>query len=209
VKPGRRALGIAASDRDQRSHLAGAVVRADRVVDGFEFGTCTVGGSDATAAVCDVFDRLGREDLGYCFLAGIAPAWFNLLDLRAIHDHTGRPTLSVSFEASPGLEDAIRDAFDGAERSSADGSSGECEARRCEPREAATVEERLATYRAQPDRRELSVNDETVFVRSVGLEPDEAAEVVRAYTPAGGRPEPLRVARLAARAVAKREGRER
>ncbi|MBX0286916.1 DUF99 family protein [Haloarcula salinisoli] len=180
MKPGRRALGIAASDRDQRSHLAGAVVRADRAVDGFVFGTCTVGGSDATAAVCDMFDRLDREDLGYIFLSGIAPAWFNLLDLHAIHDHTGLPTLSVSFETSPGLADAIRDAFDS----------------------DAVVEDRLATYHAQPDRRELSVNDDTVFVRSVGLDPDEAGGVVRAYTPTGGRPEPLRVARLAARAGA-------
>ncbi|WP_276249346.1 DUF99 family protein [Haloarcula rara] len=180
MKPGRRALGIAASDRDQRSHLAGAVVRADRAVDGFVFGTCTVGGSDATVAVCDMFDRLDREDLGYLFLSGIAPAWFNLLDLHAIHDHTGLATLSVSFEASPGLADAIRDAF-----ASDD-----------------TIADRLATYRAQPARRELSVNDDTVFVRSVGLEADEADAVVRAYTPTGGRPEPLRVARLAARAVA-------
>jgi endonuclease V-like protein UPF0215 family len=182
VKPGRRALGIATSDRDQLSHLAGAVVRADRAVDGFEFGTCTVGGSDATAAVCELFDRLGREDLGYVFLAGIAPAWFNLFDLHAIGDHTGLPTLSIAFEASPGLGDAIRDGFDS----------------------DAAVKERLSTYRAQPDRRELSVNDETVFVRSVGLDPDEADEVVRTYTPAGGRPEPLRVARLAARAVGER-----
>lgn len=182
MKPGRRALGIAASDREQRSHLAGAVVRADRVVDGFGFGTCTVGGSDATAAVCDMFDRLGREDVRYVLLAGIAPAWFNLLDLHAIHDHTGLPTLSVSFEASSGLEAAIRDAFDS----------------------EAVGEDRLSTYRAQPDRRELSVNDDAVFVRSVGLDPAAADEVVRAYTPAGGRPEPLRVARLAARAVAER-----
>jgi endonuclease V-like protein UPF0215 family len=56
------------------------------------------------------------------------------------------------------------------------------------------------------------VNGETVFVRSVGLggrdaaSPDEAGtapaevtRVIRAYTPAGGRPEPVRVARLAAR----------
>lgn len=184
MKPGRRALGIAASDRDQRSHLAGAVVRADRVVDGLVFGTCTVGGSDATAAVCEMFDRLDREDLGYVFLAGIAPAWFNLLDLHAIYDHTGLPTLSVSFEASSGLEAAIRGAFD----------------------QKSAVEDRLATYRAQPDRRELSVNDETVFVRSVGLDSDEAGDVVRAYTPASGRPEPLRVARLAARAAGERDG---
>ncbi len=179
MKPGRRALGIAASDRDRLSQLGGAVVRADRVVDGFGFGTCTVGGSDATAAVCRLFDRLGREDLGYVFLSGIAPAWFNLLDLHAIRDHTGLPTLSVSFEPSPGLADALRDAFDS----------------------DSALEDRLATYRAQPERRELSVNDETVFVRSVGLDPDETDAVVRAYTPEGGRPEPLRVARLAARAA--------
>jgi len=40
-----------------------------------------------------------------------------------------------------------------------------------------------------------------VFVRGVGLADDEAADVVRAFTPEGGRPEPLRVARLAARAA--------
>ena len=186
MKPGRRALGIATSDRDQLSQLAGAVVRADRVVDGFGFGTCTVGGSDATAAVRELVDRLDREDLGYVFLAGIAPAWFNLFDLHAIRDHTGWPVLSVSFEASDGLGDAIRDAFD----------------------DEAAVEARLATYRAQPDRRAVAVNDRTVFVRSVGLDPDEADEVVRAYTPTGGRPEPLRVARLAARAAGERGGSE-
>ncbi|WP_277542255.1 endonuclease dU [Haloarcula laminariae] len=183
MKPGRRALGIAASDRERLSHLAGAVVRADRVVDGFRFGTCAVGGSDATAAVCELFDRLDREDLRYVFLAGIAPAWFNLFDLDAVADHTGLPVVSVSFGPSPGLADAIRDAFDS----------------------DAVVEDRLATYRALPDRRELSVNGETVFVRSVGLDPEETADIVRAYTPEGGRPEPLRVARLAARAAAERE----
>ncbi len=185
MKPGRRAVGIAASDRERLSHLAGAVVRADRVVDGFAFGTCTIGGSDATAAVCALIDQLDREDVRYVLLAGIAPAWFNILDLQTIHEHTGLPTLSVSFEASPGLEGGIRDAFD----------------------ETEIVSRRLVTYRAQPDRRELSVNDETVFVRSVGLDPDEAAAVVRAYTPVGGRPEPLRVARLAARAVGERDER--
>ncbi|PSQ33541.1 DUF99 domain-containing protein, partial [Halobacteriales archaeon SW_12_69_24] len=50
-------------------------------------------------------------------------------------------------------------------------------------------------------RRPVTVNDERVFVRAVGCEEDEAADVVRAFTPEGGRPEPLRVARLAARAA--------
>ncbi|MFB6308696.1 MAG: DUF99 family protein [Haloarculaceae archaeon] len=185
MKSGVRALGVAESYRETTSTLAGAVVRASRVVDGFVFGTCTVGGSDATAAIAGMVDRLDRADVQYLLVAGIAPAWFNVLDLRALHDRTDLPVVSVTFEESPGLESAIREAFDDRE----------------------TVEDRLATYRAQPDRHRVGVDGETVFVRSVGIDEAEAADVVRAFTPEGGRPEPLRVARLAARAA--EEQRER
>jgi len=180
VKRGTRALGVAESTRDTNSYLAGAVVRASRVVDGVVFGQCTVGSDDATDAVCGLVDRLDREDIQYLLLAGIAPAWFNVIDLHTVVDRTGLPTISVSFEESPGLGDAIREAFE----------------------DPAVVEDRLATYRAQPDRRAVTVSDETVYVRAVGIDQAAAADVVRAYTPEGGRPEPLRVARLAARAHA-------
>jgi endonuclease V-like protein UPF0215 family len=180
VKRGTRALGIAESTPDSQSYLAGAVVRVSRVVDGLIFDTCTVGGSDATASICAMVDRLGREDVRYLLVAGIAPAWFNIVDLHAVADHTGLPTIAVSFEASTGLSDAIRSAFD----------------------DPATADERVATYRAQPDRHEYTVNGESVYIRAVGLDADDAVAVVRAFTPEGGRPEPLRVARLAARARA-------
>jgi len=178
VKPGVRALGIAESFTDDRSTIAGAVVRADRVTDGFAFTTCTVGGIDATDAVLELTDSLGREDVRYLLVSGIAPAWFNVLDLTRIHEDTDRPVVSVTYETSDGLEPALREAFDGA-----------------------ALETRLATYRAQPTRERVSVGEDTVFVRSVGLSDEVAAEVVRAFTPEGGRPEPLRVARLAARAA--------
>jgi endonuclease V-like protein UPF0215 family len=178
VKPGVRTLGIAESYRRDSSTFAGVVVRANRVVDGFVFASCTVGGTDATATVRSLFDRLDRPDVRYLFVAGIAPAWFNVLDLREIHEAVDRPVLSVTFEESPGLASAIREAFDGEAR-----------------------EQRLDTYRAQPDRRRVAVADGEVFVRSVGLEPDAAADVVRAFTPEGERPEPVRVARQAARAA--------
>ena len=178
MKAGARALGVAESYRGERSTLAGAVVRASRVVDDFAVGTCTVGGTDATAAIGRLWDGLDREDVQYLLVAGIAPAWYNVLDIHALAGATDRPAISVSFEASPGLGDAIRAAFDGN-----------------------AAAERLATYRAQPDRTRVALDGETVFVRSVGVDAVEAADVVRAFTPEGGRPEPLRVARLAARAV--------
>jgi endonuclease V-like protein UPF0215 family len=178
VKSGVRALGIAESFRHETSTLAGVVVRASRVVDGFVFSSCTVGGTDSTDAVVDLYDRLDREDVRYVLIAGIAPAWFNVLDLHRIHEAVDRPALSVTFEGSDGLEAPLREAFDGA-----------------------ALERRLDTYRAQPERRAVTVNGETVYVRSVGIDDGEAADAVRAFTPEGGRPEPLRVARLAARAA--------
>jgi hypothetical protein len=178
VKAGSRALGVAWSDGERRSVVCGAVVRADRVVDGVAFGSCTVGGLDATAAVSDVFSTLDREDVQYLLLAGVAPAWFNLVDLGAVHEAVSRPVLSVAFEDSPGLEPALREQFDGD-----------------------ALGARLEAYRALPDRRPVEVNDRTVYARSVGADADEAAAVLRGFTPEGGRPEPVRVARLAAGAA--------
>jgi len=185
VKPGVRALGVAESypgsaraDEGVRSTLAGAVLRADRVVDGLAFGTCTVGGIDATDAVTRLWADLDRPDVRYLLLAGIAPAWYNLLDLAFLHERIDRPVLAVTFEPSDEpLEGALVREF-----------SGEA------------LETRLETFERLPPRSRLRVNDETVFVRWVGCEASEARDVVRAFTPEGGRPEPLRVARLAARA---------
>ncbi|MEA1931456.1 MAG: DUF99 family protein [Euryarchaeota archaeon] len=178
-KPGSRALGIAASDAADRSQLCGAVVRADRVVDDLVFATCTIGGSDATAACCELWDRLARPDVQWVLVAGIAPAWFNLVDLAALADHTHRPVLAVSFEDSDGLAGPLREQFAGA-----------------------ALDRRLDVYRRLPPRSRLPVGDDTVFLRAVGIDTDAAAAVLRAFTPEGsGRPEPLRVARLAARAA--------
>jgi hypothetical protein len=189
-----------------RSTLCGAVVRADRVLDGLGFEACTVGGTDATAATVRLVERLARPDVRFVLLAGVAPAWFNVLDVERVHRAADRPTVAVSFESSAGLEPALREAFDGA-----------------------ALERRLDAYRALPPRRRVTLDGsgdddrnghgtaagdgaddgdasdegggDAVFVRAVGCPDERAAEVVRAFTPTGGRPEPLRVARLAARAA--------
>lgn len=181
MKPGVRALGIAESFSSDatRSTLAGVIVRASRVADGFVFGSCTVGGTDGTDAVVDLSERLDREDVQYVLVAGLALAWYNVLDLRRIGEVVDRPVCSVTFEESDdGLEAGLCESFSGA-----------------------PLDDRLGTYRRQPPRRHLDLDGESVFVRSVGLPDSEANDVVRAFTPDGGRPEPVRVARLAARAA--------
>ncbi|EMA61423.1 endonuclease dU [Halorubrum lipolyticum] len=182
-----RTLGIAFSDGDRTSYLAGAVVTADGALDGLGFGSCTVGGVDATDAVLALVDRLGREDVRHVAVAGIAPAWFNLIDLPRIRDAVARPVYSVSYEESPGLEPALREAFD-----------GEALARR------------LDIYRSLPPRARVERDEtgesagdplEPLFVRAVGVETDDAAAAVRGLVREGfRRPEPLRIAAIAASA---------
>lgn len=159
-----------------------------------------MGSDDATDAVCQLVADLDRPDITALLVAGVAPAWFNLLDLARIHEETGLPVLSISFERSEGLASAIQKECDG-------------EARRW----------RLDRYDSLPPRYTLTVNEEQLFVRAEGAETavaendgdepetteasppklapnSEAARIIRGHTPEGGRPEPLRVARLAARA---------
>lgn len=180
TKTGIRALGVAESTRGETCTVAGAVVRADRVVDGAAFAEATVGGLDATEAVLSIVEELGREDLHVLLVGTVAPAWYNLLDLARLDAATSVPVVAVTFEESAGLEAALSEAFDG---------SG--------------LDTRLRRYRALPPRTPCSIDGQQVFVRAPGLEADAACALVRRFTPDGGRPEPIRVARQLARAGAR------
>ena len=195
MTPPSRTLGIAFADGDRTSRIAGAVVRDDGTLDGLGFGACTVGGTDATDAVIALFDRLGRADVRHVAVAGIAPAWFNLLDLSRLHDAVERPVYAVSYEESAGLEPALREAFDGE-----------------------VLARRLTGYRSLPSRVRVGLEESRsaagtdseptaseaggpLFVRAVGLDADEAAAAVRGLVREGfRRPEPLRIAAIAASA---------
>ena len=104
MKEGVRALGVAESYRgeDGESYLAGTVVRASRVLDGIVYTTATVGGTDATDAVVRLHENADREDLRLLMVSGVALSWYNLVDLRAVHDATELPVLSVTYEESDG-----------------------------------------------------------------------------------------------------------
>ncbi len=181
-KPGLRMLGIAESYRGRHdegaiSHLAGVVMRRDLRIDGFGTDEVTVGGNDATEAVVRLVQSVGRPDVRLVMLSGAVVAWFNVIDGAAVADETGCGVVSVTYEASPGLEDAIARHF---------------------PGDAA----RLAAYRRLGERTEVALSTgATVWLRSFGLDPADAAALVDAFTLDGRVPEPVRAARLIARGL--------
>lgn len=181
-KPGLRVLGIAESYRGRhddgaRSSLVGVVMRRDLRIDGFAVQEVTVGGMDATDAVLRLVMSLGRNDLNLVMTSGSVIAWFNVIDGDLVWRRTGVPGISVTYEPSNGLEEAIIRHFPG-------------------------DDERLSRYRTLGEREPVTLSTGlTVYVRPFGLALKEAARVVDVFTIDGRVPEPLRVARLIGRGL--------
>ena len=180
-KKGIRALGVAECFKKgskERSILAGVVMRADGLVDGFSFSTATVGGLDATEAVLRLYERLNRKDVNILMLNGCVISWFNVIDLHEISERTRRPLICITYEPSPGLEPYFKEYFPGDWR------------------------ERLAIYERNGPRREVRLKTgHTVFIRAIGLDEEDALRVLNRFVLHGSIPEPLRLARLLARAA--------
>jgi uncharacterized protein len=176
-KKGLRVLGIAESYSGRsRSTLAGIVMRKDLVIDGTVFSRVTVGGMDATEAVISMVRSLGRRDIGAVMLSGCVIAFFNIIDPEKVCAETGLPVVCVTYENSEGLEGDIRHHFP-------------------------DDENRRAVYLRLGERTAFRLPGGTVFLRSWGIETDDAGRLVSAFTAEGKIPEPLRVARICARAA--------
>ena len=177
MKAGARVLGVAESYTGDYSTLAGALVTVAGRFDDLCFGSCTVGGTDGTEAIVDLVERLDREDISAVLIAGVALAWYNIVDLDRLSRAIEPPVIAVTFETSDGLEPGIEDAFEGSTR-----------------------EDRLERYHALPPRHPIV--PDSLYVRSVDLSPEDAGAIVTATTPENApRPDPLRVANIAAQAA--------
>lgn len=178
-KPALRALGIAESFVRTRptSILAGVVMRADLRVDGLAYSHVTVGGDDSTEAVLSLYRQLDREDVNALILSGAAISWFNIIDLRRVFEKTERPLICLTYEESSGLEKHIREYF-------------QC------------PEEKLRRYRDLGERQSVRLRTGfEVYVRVLGLSAEDARILLNKFILDGRIPEPVRVARLVARAA--------
>jgi endonuclease V-like protein UPF0215 family len=184
-KPALRVLGVAESFLRSvpYSAIAGVVMRSDLRIDGIALHRATVGGDDATEAILQIYQDLDRSDINALLLSGAAISWFNIIDLQEVYERLCLPVICLTYEQSPGLEEHLREHFAGPE-----------------------AEKKLLCYRRLGSRETIRLKTGyDVYVRPLGTTAQEARALLNKFTLEGRVPEPVRVARLAARAAMQQE----
>ena len=182
-KKALRALGISESfvkGVSQKSMLAGIIMRADMIIDGFVLSAATVGGMDATEKMIEMYENLEREDINLLMLNGCIISWYNVVDLQKVVDKVNIPLLCITYEESEGLEKYFMELF---------------------PED---WKNRVEVYQRNGYRTPIQLHtNQTVYVRFLNMTLDEAKGILNKFTLYGSIPEPLRVARLLARSIVK------
>ncbi len=186
-KSGARALGIAESfhKSDERSVVAGVVMRGDLKIDGAGFCWPRVGGTDATAEILSMYSRLSRGDIRAMIIGGTVISWFNIVDLQQLHDETGVPVVSVSYEESQGIKQYLEEYF------------------------PSDWERRYEILVRNGERSEIVLdNGFRVFVNTSGISIQDAKALLNIFSHQGKTSEPVRVAGVVAASLRRDSSRE-
>ena len=178
-KKGTRVLGIAESFKKTSicSTLAGIVMRRDLVIDGMIFGNVTIEGNDSTQNIMSMYRSLKRNDINCIMLDGLIISMYNIIDGREIQESTCIPVIAISFKDSKGLDGAINHHFSNSSKM------------------------RLEQYYKLGVRDKILLNTgKSLFIRCWGISNKEATRIINSFTLQGSIPEPIRIAKIAARA---------
>ncbi|MEO9294037.1 MAG: DUF99 family protein [Nitrososphaera sp.] len=178
-KKGVRVFALAESFRkgQNKSVLAGVVMRRDLVIDGIAFGKATISGSDATDSIIAMIQSLSRTDINCIMLDGLVISMYNIVDGERLSAATGLATLAITFEDSSGLQGAIKHHFKRGWKA------------------------RIAQYKKLGKRERVVLwTGKPLYIRRWNLSQTDALALLDAFTLQGALPEPLKVAKLAARA---------
>jgi endonuclease V-like protein UPF0215 family len=179
-KKGIRVLGVAESFKKsgKKSTLAGVVMRRDLIIDGMVFGAATLEGDDATDSIVSMHRSLARDDINCILLDGLVISMYNIIDGERLAEDTGLPVLAITFEDSKGLEGNIKHHF-------------------------RDWKGKLAQYEKLGRREKIVLKTgKSLFIRCWGLSQKRALAILNSFTLQGSVPEPVRVAKLAARSHA-------
>jgi uncharacterized protein len=178
-KRGIRVLGIAESFRKTStcSTLAGIVMRRDQIIDGIVFGNAMIEGNDSTQNILSMYRSLKRNDINCIMLDGLIISMYNIIDGKEIRENTNVPVIGITFKDSEGLEGTIQHRF------------------------SKDSKLKLEQYRKLGQRDKILLKTgKILFMRCWGISSKEASTIVNYFTLQGSIPEPIRIAKLAARA---------
>jgi uncharacterized protein len=178
-KIGIRVLGIAESFRKTSacSTLAGIVMRRDLIIDGMVFGNVTIEGNDSTQNILSMYRSLKRDDINCIMLDGLVISMYNIIDGEELGENTNVPVIAITFKDSEGLEGAIQHHFSNDSKL------------------------KVEQYRKLGQRDKILLKTgKILFVRYWGISSKEASTIIDCFTLQGSIPEPIRIAKLAARA---------
>jgi endonuclease V-like protein UPF0215 family len=178
-KGGIRVLGIAESFKKTSacSRLAGIVMRRDLIIDGMVFGNVTIEGNDSTQNILYMYRSLKRNDINCIMLDGLIISMYNIIDGEELRKNTNVPVIAITFNDSEGIEGTIQRHF---------------------PDDSNI---KLEQYRRLGQRDKILLKTgKHLFVRYWGISLKEASTIANYFTLQGSMPEPIRIAKLAARA---------
>lgn len=175
TKKGIRVIGIAESfyKNKKMAIITGVVMRADRIIDGINFVSVTVGGLDSTEKIIKLVKELDRKDVSAILLNGTIISWYNIVDLEEVFLKIGLPVIALSYRETKGIEKYILENF------------------------SQDAHERITILRRNGEREKIKIKSGFwIYINIKGIDKASAKKLINKFINIGKYPEPIRVARL-------------
>ena len=174
-----RAMGIAECyfPNSKKSTLCSIVMRSDLVVDGSIYGESTVGGDDITESISLMYDKMARNDINCIIILGSIMSSYNVVDLDFLNQSFNLPIISVSLNPPKNLENNFKKRYPDSWKN------------------------KLKTHTKNGISQKVNIKTEySAYIQFSGISLFDAKKILDKFTLQGSIPEPLRLAKLFARA---------
>ena len=174
-----RAMGIAECSKRtaKNSTLCAVVMRSDLVIDGCNYGECKIGGDDITKNIILLYKKMKRTDINLIMILGSILSSYNIINLHALYDSLAVPIISVSLKSPKNLELNFKNKFPD------------------------TWKQKIKIYIQNGEVLKISTKTGyVVYVNVAGLSTPDTKKVINKFLLQGSIPEPIRIAKLFARA---------
>ena len=152
-------------------------MRSDLVIDGCNFGNCKIGGDDITKNIILLYQKMKRSDINLIMILGSILSSYNIIDLNTLKNSLDVPVISISLKSPKNLESNFKKKFPD------------------------KWEKKIKIYIKNGEVMKISTKTGySVYVNAVGLSLFDIKVALNKFLLQGSIPEPIRIAKLFARA---------